>query len=403
MEIISTLFQILFAAIFIYLTFSGGYFFIFSIAGLFYKDPKGKGVKQHHMAVMIPGYKEDSVIIDVAKDALRQDYPQQCYDVIVIADSFTESTLSKLRELPIKVLEVSFENSTKSKSINKAFEQLPENYDLVVILDADNQMERTYLSQVNRQFDGKTKIVQTHRIAKNLNNNLAILDAISEEMNNHAFRKGHRVLGLSAALIGSGMAFEYNFFKDHMAKIKAIGGFDKELELKFTSEGEQISYLNSALVFDEKVQKSQVFTGQRRRWLSAQFLYFARSIGPAFLALLTKGNIDYFNKSIQMALMPRVLLIGLTFILALLSLLLNILPVPEWIMMWIYPGILFWQALFAMVVVAVIAAIPHKFYNFKTLQAVLSLPKGFLLMARSLISIGGANKKFIHTQHGQTN
>ena len=104
-----------------------------------------------------------------------------------------------------------------------------------------------------------------------------------------------------------------------------------------------------------------------------------------------------------MALMPRVLLIGLTFILALLSLLLNILPVPEWIMMWMYPGILFWQALFAMVVVAVIAAIPHKFYNFKTLQAVLSLPKGFLLMARSLISIGGANKKFIHTQHGQTN
>jgi hypothetical protein len=33
------------------------------------------------------------------------------------------------------------------------------------------------------------------------NNSWAILDAISEEINNNIFRKGHRVLGLSSAII----------------------------------------------------------------------------------------------------------------------------------------------------------------------------------------------------------
>ena len=76
-------------------------------------------------------------------------------------------------------------------------------------------------------------IHQGHRIAKNVNNSFAILDAISEEINNLIFRKAHRVVGLSSALIGSGMAFDYKIFKKEMKDIKAIGGFDKELEMNF--------------------------------------------------------------------------------------------------------------------------------------------------------------------------
>ena len=48
-------------------------------------------------------------------------------------------------------------------------------------------------------------------------------------------------------------------------------------------------------------------------------------------------------------------------------------------------------------------AVPRKFYNKETLKAVLTLPKGFILMFISLITIKGANKKFIHTQHGTVN
>lgn len=76
------------------------------------------------------------------------------------------------------------------------------------------------------------QVVQTHRVAKNLNTNMAYLDAISEEINNSIFRLGHVNLGMSAALIGSGMAFEYSLFYKAMMSNTSVGGFDRVLEMK---------------------------------------------------------------------------------------------------------------------------------------------------------------------------
>jgi hypothetical protein len=47
-----------------------------------------------------------------------------------------------------------------------------------------------------------------------------------------------------------------------------------------------------------------------------------------------------------------------------------------------------------------VLAVPIGFYNKKTLVAVFSLPKAFILMMLSLFKLRGANKKFIHTAHG---
>ena len=82
-----------------------------------------------------------------------------------------------------------------------------------MVLDADNLMETSFISKVNNAFNKGYMAVQGHRVAKNINTRFAILDAVSEEVNNMIFRKGHRVVGLSAALIGSGMAMEYAYFK----------------------------------------------------------------------------------------------------------------------------------------------------------------------------------------------
>ena len=270
--------------------------------------------KQRKVAVLIPGYKEDNVIVEVARRALEQSYPEQLFDVVVIADSFQELTLHKLRKLPIKLVEVSFEKSTKSKALNKAMEVIGDEYHVALVLDADNIMEFDFVEKINEAFNKGYKVVQGHRIAKNLNTPMAILDAISEEVNNHIFRKGHRVLGLSSALIGSGMAFDYHFFKTTMAKVNAVGGFDKELELKLLRNRNTIEYLHNAEVMDEKVQKTEVFANQRKRWLSAQFIYFKRFIGSGLKELFFRGNVDFMDKVYQMISPPRVLLLGLVMI-----------------------------------------------------------------------------------------
>ncbi|UOY08104.1 glycosyltransferase family 2 protein [Muricauda sp. SCSIO 64092] len=400
MDALQILANVLEIVVLAYFGFASIYVFVFAFAGLFKPRQRESIIqKQRKFAVLIPGYKEDNVIVEVARRALEQSYSEELFDVVVIADSFQELTLQKLRKLPIKLVEVSFEKSTKSKALNKAMEVIGDHYHVALILDADNIMEFDFIERINEAFNKGYKVVQGHRIAKNTNTSFAILDAISEEVNNHIFRKGHRVLGLSSALIGSGMAFDYHFFKSTMAKVNAVGGFDKELELKLLRDRNQIEYLHDALVLDEKVQKTEVFANQRKRWLSAQFIYFKRFVWEGTKELVTKGNLDFADKVYQMISPPRILLLGLVFCFATVYTAMDVFFPMDWL---IVPSYL-WHLTAALTILAFIMAVPKKFYSKSTFTAIWTLPKAFLVMFLSLFKLKGANKKFIHTQHGTVN
>ncbi len=385
--------------VYAYFLFASIYVFVFGFAGMFYFDRKKEKVeKLRKFAVLIPGYKEDAVIVNVAKQALNQDYPKEKYEVIVIADSFEQSTLDALNQLPIRVVVVEFEVSKKSKALNKCMSVIGDDYDIAFILDADNIMEKDVLMKINMAFDRGFLAVQGHRTAKNMNAHFAILDAMSEEINNNIFRRGHRVLGLSSALIGSGMGIEYDLFKKTMATVDSVGE-DKEVELKLLKRGFKIEYVNGALIYDEKTSKSDVFVNQRRRWIAAQLDYFRNYFFDGLINLLGKGNFDYFDKVIQMVQPPRILLTGGLFIIvALLSLL--FIPELSFLSEYLIPGYYYWLLLFIMTTLALIFSIPLRFYNFKTLKAIFRVPLGFVLMIISLLKIKGATKKFLHTTHG---
>lgn len=342
----------------------------------------------NRFAVFIPAYKEDGVIVEVAQKALDQDYPALLYDVIVIADSLQPATLEKLRALPIKVVEVAFEKSTKSKALNAAMQQVGDNYTAALILDADNVMQRSFLTKINESMMTGALAVQGRRAAKNTNTPFAVLDAASEAINNNIYNQGHKVAGLSARLVGSAMAFDYAYFKSVMKKVDAVGGFDKELELRLLRDRIFIDYRHDAVVFDEKVAKSEVFGRQRTRWIAAQFHYFRTYFPDAVRELVRKGNFDYFNKAYQMMLPPRLLMPGLLLAVVVLAAVAGSALTPLWV------------AALVSNVLANAISIPRKLYNKKLFAALLRLPKAFLVMVLAMFRLRGANKTFIHTAHG---
>src|SRR6478672_2280731 len=119
---VSTLAYILFGILFIYCFFSVFYLFSFAVAGRFlYKKNNREHEPQKKIAVLVPAYKEDGIILSTANSLLNLDYPSHLYDAYIIADSFQQATLEQLRRLPINVLEVKFDKSTKTKSLNEAF------------------------------------------------------------------------------------------------------------------------------------------------------------------------------------------------------------------------------------------------------------------------------------------
>src|ERR1044072_508998 len=113
----------------LYFIYVVGYTFIFSFAGLFYRNPSHGKSTGRRFAVFIPAYKEDGVIVDVAQRALQQTYPKDLYTVVIIADSLMDETIVRLQQLPIRVVKVSFESSTKVKSLNFAMQSLTETFD----------------------------------------------------------------------------------------------------------------------------------------------------------------------------------------------------------------------------------------------------------------------------------
>ena len=155
------------------------------------------------------------------------------------------------------------------------------------------------MTRLNREFQetGQPSL-QAHRVAKKMNNNMAFLDAVSEEINNSIFRLGHSKLGFSAALIGSGMAFEFDLLKEELLKINAVGGFDRALELTMFKLNKKIGYIDDLLVLDEKIQSYDDFSNQRRRWTSAHIHYFMEFV-TVLPSQLLKGNKDFVDTLFQ--------------------------------------------------------------------------------------------------------
>lgn len=381
-----------FADIVLYVLFalSIGYLLLFALASKLARPCRypQKTATYKRFCVLFPAYKEDRVIVQAVHSFLQQNYPKEYYDVIVISDQMQASTNDTLRELPIQLLLATYDQSSKAKALTLAVDvTINTHYDAYVIMDADNTTAPDFLDELNKAFNTGLRAVQAHRVAKNKNTDVALLDAASEEINNAIFRSGHVALGLSSALIGSGMAIEADWFRSHVRYLQTAGE-DKELEALLLRERIHIGYLEHVLVEDEKTQKKEVIGHQRKRWLAAQFGSLNASLPYLPMALL-KGNIDYVDKVIQWTLLPRIILLAGTFFISAIITLIS--PVAS----------LKWWILSALLVTTLIIAIPGKLMDRKLLKAVLQVPSLALMMAGNLFKLKGVNKKFIHTEHGE--
>ena len=372
-----------------FMTISVAYITFYALVSLFSR----KGIKtvdvpespESTFLVLFPAYSEDRVIVGSVKKFLLQNYPQDKYHVAVISDHQQESTERLLSDLPVTVLRPVFDKSSKAKALQYAISEVSGQYDYVVVLDADNIVETDFLHRLNILLKEGYKAVQCHRCAKNSDSSVSVLDGVSEEINNTLFRKAHNLIGLSSALIGSGMCFDYSWFSSHVTKLTTAGE-DRELEVFLLREGIYIKYADDILVFDEKVSSADNFQRQRQRWMSAQvncFLSMLRHLPEAVISL----NINYIDKTIQQMLIPRsMLLLGLLFMSFLISII-----APCWSFKW-------WSLLL-LTCLSLFLAIPVRLRTKSVFSKVGTLLRLSIKMARNVRHIDHKNEDFIHTDH----
>ena len=321
------------------------YLGIFSVASLFTRDTiQNKAKIQNRFAIIIPSHKQDKVIEQAVVSILSQDYPQRLFDVVVVSDHQSEITNMRLAQYPITLLTPDFAESTKAKSLQYAILKLPEFkiYDIALVLDADNIVEQDFLTKVNDAFEtAATKAIQMHRISRNRDTAAARMGSIFEEINNNIFRKGHINMGISAALAGSGTAYDFSWFKTNVMKAKTAGE-DKELEALLLKQGYFIDYFDNILLYGEKKRTTSKMNEQHGRWTLQQFQNLIKNIRYLPGAFLRK-QYDWADKLIQWMLMPRTSMIGIMMFMSILLPFIYLSMALKW---WIVSsGVLFFFAL----------------------------------------------------------
>lgn len=385
--------EILFAALFCYLALATVYLLVIAIAGRFGKLPvyRMRDLKKK-IAVIIPSYKEDHIIVDTAMQAASHDYPRERFSVIVAADKLQPATVAALRAIPVRVIELDV--NMKSRSVNAAMSSIiNEDFEIAMILDADNIMAPGCLEKINDAFQSGCLAMQCHRTAKNQHTPVALLDAMSEEININLFRRGPAVLGISAAPIGSGMAFATGLLREifNLEHILNNPGEDREIDIQLMKKRIPMQFIDGAYVYDEKVASAAVFEKQRVRWLEAQVHHLKRFFQDDMKDC--PKTAVYWNKLYQNILLPRLLFIMLFGVLFLGILL-------QWLtgLRIFTPDPLWWLVLMITYAATLFISIPKRFYNSKTLKAILQVPLLMISMVKAMLKMKSNRKEFLHTE-----
>lgn len=383
---------------------SVAYVVFFAIISLFYEkddfaSTHAKSLsryRQRKFLILYPAYNEDSVIVNSIDQFFYQTYPREDFQLVVISDHMTEETNRQLARFPITLLQPVFEKSSKAKAMQYAITQMEGglktidgDFDNVIVLDADNVVQPDFLQKLNILCNAGYEAIQCHRCAKNSNNDVAMLDGASEEINNTIFRKAHNRLGLSSALIGSGMCFTYELFCKNVFMLSTAGE-DREMEALLLHQKVFIKYAAEIHVFDEKVSNKDNFQRQRMRWMTAQVQSLFRQL-PQIPSAFIHGNLNFIDKTVQQALIPRSILIVL---LTGISLFMTFV-VPTWCTKW-------W-ALLAALVIALFIAIPAQLRSAALFGKVLAVPGLVLRMLKNLLHMDRKNTDFLHTTHNAEN
>lgn len=338
--------------------------------------------KKYRFGIIFTAKMADNLIKTSVDNFLGQRYPRDKYDIIVVGVGLKPETIRLLKSTSAVVLTTENLKQTKVQSVQKAMDYIKSEklgFDIVVILDADNEVKEDFLDKLNDAFYSGCSVVQTHCMAKHCDTNIAVLDAVSEEINNSIFRKGHTRVGLSSGLTGYGMALEYEILKKFYAQGER-DNLDKQLERFLLKREYYIEYLNDVYTFNEKISKGRQFYKQRQQWLSSQISNFVQGVWECPKAAL-EGNWDYCNKLLQWTFPPRVLLLGFIVLIAIgLTAIGSVWAIKWWILLIVF-------------ILVLAFAIPDYLFNGKLIKAFFSVPLIFgIMLANSVTGVFSGRK-----------
>lgn len=334
------LFTILDYLIFALCTITVLYMIFFALASLGENRPwtSKRNRKQGRFLFITTASRKDTEVEATVKSILAQDYEEKNFDLIVVGDNLTPLLNIKLAQYPITFVGAPTPLGSKAQALQLACDNMPplKIYDMVILIDPDETVGPSFLTKVNQAFQSGYTTLQAHRTEVARSTSSRMMAATFEEINNAIFRTGHNNLGLSSALVGSGICLEYEWFKENIHRITTQND-EKDMEILLLKDKKYIDYMADIHVYVSLSKHTREMGEQRRRWAHAQFSSLRRHIHLLPAAVL-RGNLDLADKLLQWMLIPRITLLSIIVVMsAILPFIYWSMALKWWILAFLFP------------------------------------------------------------------
>lgn len=267
----------------------------------------------HRYGVLISARNEASVIAQLINNIHEQNYPTDLVTVFVVADNCSDCTAEIARDAGAVVYErFNKKQVGKGYALDFLLTRISEDYprqafDGFFVFDADNLLDESYITEMNKTFSQGHRIITSYRNSKNYDDNWISAGYSLWFLRESKFLNHSRMLlGTSCAVSGTG-------FLVHRDVIEKNGGWkffllteDIEFSIHSVMNGERIAYCKNAILYDEQPTQFSQAWAQRLRWAKGFLQVFQKYGASLGKSIFTRRSFACYD--MMMTILPALYL-----------------------------------------------------------------------------------------------
>ncbi|MDR0406284.1 MAG: glycosyltransferase [Clostridiales bacterium] len=305
---VSYLVQILFLLL-------GAYYFVISIFSFIpRRESEPDDARFRNYALLVAAHNEELVIENMVDSLKRLDYPEENYEIFVIADNCSDRTAAIARGAGATVFErCDTRAAGKGFALEWMFDKIfkmDRKFDSVVVFDADNIADRDFLRQINRQHNKGARVVQGYIDSKNPGDSwISYSYSIAFWTVNRLFQQSRANLNLGCQLCGTGFSVDIDVLKDIGWGATCLTE-DMEFTMKLALNDIKVGWANDAIVYDEKPLTLSQSWKQRVRWMQGHADVACRFIWKLAQKALSEKKLAPFDCAVYLLQPLRIITMG---------------------------------------------------------------------------------------------
>ena len=264
----------------------GIYLLVLSLGAFFYSVHTVQGTPRKVLAVLIPAHDESLLIARCIRSLRNQTYPNDLYEIVVVADNCTDDTASvaaaaganrvMTRDAP--------DARGKGRALRWAMDRLLSEEsapDALVIVDADSIAAPGFLTALVQPFAAGAPAVQGEYLLYGDGTTGAELRVSAFLLINRVRLAGRAAFGLSAHLVGNGMLLSRDLLLAH-PWTAFTSAEDLEYTLELRLSGVDVAFAGNAALRAPTAPNSAAAAEQQLRWEGGK-AYLARKRIPGLI------------------------------------------------------------------------------------------------------------------------